>query len=254
MNTHNFLDKFATAKDKVIVALDGIASLDEFKATVNRLAPLVGWFKIGTEMMLQYGAPTLIAIIKEAGAKVFCDLKLNDIPATCEKTAAKFKGVDMINIHCSAGEEAMKAVLSAVGPETIVIGVTVLTSFNDAMCQDVFGSGVEYKVLQLAEQAAQSGLHGIVCSAQDLKSYQLFWEIIKITPGIQPTWMQSNDQKRVMTPGEAIKAGATALVIGRAILTPPQIPTSGNSEIAAKLIISEILEAMNDMEIPISIH
>lgn len=250
INKENSFNKFATAKDRVIVALDGIANLEEFKATVKQLAPIVGWFKIGTEMMFQYGAPPLIAIIKEAGAKVFCDLKLNDIPATCGKTASNFKNADMINIHCASGDEAMGFVLNAVGPETIVIGVTVLTSFDNEMCNDIFGSEVQYKVLQFAESAAQSGLDGIVCSAKDLenlKSYQLFGEIIKITPGIQPSWMQGNDQKRVMTPGEAIKAGATALVIGRAILAPPQIPASGNPEIAAKLILSEIESAMQDL-------
>ena len=244
--------KFNIPKDKVIVALDGIKSLEDFKALVALLSPIVGWFKIGTEAMLQYGAPILISIVKNAGARVFCDLKLHDIPATCRKTASNFRDADMINIHCSAGIEAMERTLEAVSPETLVIGVTVLTSFNEENCTNVYNSSIEAKVRSFTRKASFIGLDGIVCSPQDiesLKKFPWFENMLRITPGIQPQWMQANDPKRVMTPYEAIKAGATALVIGRAITAPPQDSlANGNPVIAARVILEEIQRALNEMQ------
>lgn len=252
MTKNAHLKQFTNPRDKVIVALDGITDLESFRSLVQLLAPIVGWFKIGTEAMLKFGAPTLIHTIKNAGGKVFADLKLNDIPATCKKTAANFTDADMINIHCSSGQEAMQEVLTTVGSNTAVIGVTVLTSLNNDDSLEIFNTGIKSKVRDFAYAAVNSELDGVVCSAQDLSDLndnEWFHEMLKITPGIQPAWFTtSNDQKRVMTPGEAIKAGATALVIGRAITNPPKDSVAGgNPEQAAQLIVEEIAAAMNEL-------
>ncbi|MDP2873970.1 MAG: orotidine-5'-phosphate decarboxylase [bacterium] len=212
-------------RDRLIVALD-VDSLEEAGPLVETLAVHVGGFKVGLQLLMAVGAPQAIEFVHKLGGRVFLDGKFNDIPNTvgaATKAVAKH-GVRMFTVHASAGMEAMKAAVANKG-QSLVIAVTVLTSLDDNESCRIFGVPSKMKVVQLAHDALEAGCDGIVCSPQELGYLQQHEELRRlrmITPGIRPAWAATGDQKRVMTPAEAIKAGATALVIGRPITQPPK--------------------------------
>jgi orotidine-5'-phosphate decarboxylase len=149
-------------------------------------------------------------------------------------------GVKYFNVHASAGVEAIKAAAEEKGTAKLLV-VTVLTSLDDAASQGIFGKTARDKVLDFAKEALDSGADGLICSSQELEllgPIPEFKNLLKVTPGIRPTWAQSDDQKRTMTPKEAIQAGATHLVIGRPISNPPR--GLGSPIDAAKAILEEI--------------
>jgi orotidine-5'-phosphate decarboxylase len=232
-------------KDRIIVALD-VDSLDKARFLVEHLAPHVGCFKVGLELLTAVGAPQAVEFIHSLGGRVFLDGKFNDIPNTvagAAKAAAKL-GVKMLNVHASAGIEAMRAAVDNKG-QSLVLAVTVLTSLGEDDVCHIFGSPIEDKVLQLARDAMIAGCDGIICSPQELKFLGEQRELdglLKVTPGVRPLWAAAGDQKRIMTPGEAIKAGATALVIGRPITKPP--PEIGSPADAAQKIVEEIASVL----------
>lgn len=232
-------------KDRIIVALD-VDSLDKAKSLVESLAPYVGCFKVGLELLMSVGSSKVVGWFMDngfgGGQKIFLDGKFNDIPNTvggAAKAVARLN-VKMFNVHASAGIEAMMAAVSYKG-QSLVLAVTVLTSFEENNAHLIFGGPSKAKVLQLARDAKIAGCDGIICSPQELELLGRQRELdglLKITPGVRPEWAVVGNQKRVMTPAEAIKAGATALVIGRPITKPPaEIGTPAD---AAKKIAEEI--------------
>lgn len=236
------------AKDRIIVALD-VDNLTEAGKLVRALAPYVGGFKVGLELITAVGGPKVTKLIHSLGGKIFYDGKFDDIPNTVGKSskAVADLGVWMFNVHASAGIEAMRAAVENKG-NSLVLAVTVLTSLNESDTHLIFGGPSEAKVLQLARDAKIAGCDGIICSAKELKllgGYKELDSLMKITPGIRPEWAATGDQKRVMTPSEAIKAGATMLVAGRPVVNPPK--SIGTSVNAAKEITKEIKEAAFSM-------
>lgn len=229
------------AKDRIIVALD-VGSLNEAKTLVEDLIPYVGCFKIGLELITSVGGPTVVEWIHTMGGSVFYDGKFDDIPNTvggAAKAVAKLN-VKMFNVHASAGIEAMMAAVAEKG-RSLVLAVTVLTSLEENNAHLIFGGPSKAKVLQFARDAKIAGCDGVICSPQELEllgKQEELGSLLKVTPGVRPEWASAGDQKRVMTPREAIKAGATSLVIGRPITQPPI--GMGAPADAAKAIAEEI--------------
>ncbi len=228
-------------KDRIIVALD-VSSLDKAKSLVEALAPHVGCFKVGLELLTAVGAPQVVEFVHSLGGQVFYDGKFDDIPNTIGGATKVVAGlnVKMFNVHASAGIEAMMSAVANKG-QSLVLAVTVLTSLEENNAHLIFGNPSKAKVLQLARDAKLAGCDGIICSPQELEllgKQKELGSLMKITPGVRPEWASAGDQKRIMTPAEAIKAGATALVIGRPITKPPT--EIGTPEDAAKKIAEEI--------------
>ncbi len=235
------------AKDRIILALD-VSSLAEVRKLVEELAPYVGCFKVGLQLIIAIGAPTAVALIHSLGGKVLLDGKFCDIPNTVGQAsaAAARLGVAMLTVHASSGREAMRAAVENSG-EALVLAVTVLTSLDDTETQRIFGASSKEKVLQLVHDARTAGVDGIICSPQELRTLReqpKLAGLLMVTPGVRPIWAATGDQERIMTPGDAIRAGADFLVIGRPIRTPP--PEVGSPVEAAKLIAEEIAEALEE--------
>ncbi|PSW07336.1 orotidine-5'-phosphate decarboxylase [Photobacterium lipolyticum] len=227
---------------KVIVALD-YPNQDEALAFVDRIAPGSCRLKVGKEMFTLYG-PDFVRKLHERGHSVFLDLKFHDIPNTCSRAvaAAAELGVWMVNVHASGGERMMTAsreILEPYGKDRpLLIAVTVLTSME---ASDLTGIGIsrqpQEQVLSLARLTKNSGLDGVVCSAQEasMLKAELGKEFKLVTPGIRPAGSAAGDQRRVMTPVEAIKAGSDYLVIGRPI-TQAADPAAVLAEINKSLV------------------
>ncbi|MCF8778226.1 orotidine-5'-phosphate decarboxylase [Vibrio sp. IRLE0018] len=209
---------------KVIVALDYDKQVDAL-AFVDKIDPASCRLKVGKEMFTLFG-PDFVRELHKRGFSVFLDLKFHDIPNTCSKAvrAAAELGVWMVNVHASGGERMMAAsreILEPYGKDRpLLIGVTVLTSMEQ---NDLAGIGLniapQEQVLRLAHLTKNSGLDGVVCSAQEaslLKS-ELGKDFKLVTPGIRPIGTEQGDQRRIMTPVNAIVSGADYLVIGRPI-------------------------------------
>ena len=216
------------AREKICLPLDNLNSLKEIKDRVKELSPYVGLFKIGKETFTKFG-PEAVKIVHAHGSKVFLDLKYHDIPNTVKgaaKAAAEL-GVYMFNVHASGGLEMMKAALQGIKQskkfkKPKVIAVTMLTSLDNKIMntQLKIPGKIEKQVLHLAKLSKEAMLDGIVCSANDLKTIKnkLPKKFMFVTPGIKgPGTGAGKDQKRVSSPGNAIKNGASILVIGRAI-------------------------------------
>ena len=208
---------------KVIVALDYADAQSALKL-VNQLNPDLCKLKIGKELFTAAG-PQLVEQLVAKNFKVFLDLKFHDIPNTVKKAceAAANLGVWMLNVHASGGSTMMQAALEGVNKsrhQPYLIAVTVLTSMNQADLNEI---GIEYsvenQVLRLAKLTQQAGLHGVVCSAQEatLLKQHLKNDFLLVTPGIRPATASLDDQSRVLTPAQAIKMGASYLVVGRPI-------------------------------------
>jgi len=246
-------EKLAQAKEKIIVALD-VPTADEALALVDMLKDHVGYFKVGLEFLTSAGID-IVRKIKEIGGKVFYDGKFHDIPNTTAGAcrAAVRLNVDMFTIHTTGGLEMMKWAADATRTEAqklgvkapLILGVTVLTSINQNTLKNELSVSTKMQehVLNLARLARQAGFGGIVSSPQEIEILKKNLPDIKIvTPGIRPRWSASQDQKRVMTPADAISKGAYALVIGRAITKPPA--EIGDPVTATNMITSEIAAAL----------
>ena len=228
-----------SAKEKIIVALDAPNTAAALRL-VDSLGDSVSWIKIGLQLFTAEG-PSVVREIKARGFKVFLDLKFHDIPNTAREAvhSAVALGVDMTTIHLSGGRTMVReAVGAAEGSSLLVMGVTVLTSFNEA---ELRGIGVErtpeHQVGELVALGVENGLRGVVCSPHEIISLRRrFGETLTIvTPGVRPAGSAADDQQRVMTPADAIKAGASHLVIGRPI-------TGASSPREAALAIGASLE------------
>lgn len=209
---------------KVIVALDYDNQADAL-AFVDKIDPASCRLKVGKEMFTLFG-PEFVRELHKRGFSVFLDLKFHDIPNTCSKAvrAAAELGVWMVNVHASGGERMMAASREILEPygndRPLLIGVTVLTSMEQP---DLAGIGLDVapqqQVMRLATLTKNSGLDGVVCSAQEaaMLKQSLGQEFKLVTPGIRPAGSDVGDQRRIMTPYEAIQAGSDYLVIGRPI-------------------------------------
>ncbi|MFG0772972.1 orotidine-5'-phosphate decarboxylase [Vibrio plantisponsor] len=226
---------------KVIVALDYDNQADAL-AFVSRIDPTSCRLKVGKEMFTLFG-PDFVRELHKRGFSVFLDLKFHDIPNTCSKAvkAAAELGVWMVNVHASGGERMMAAsreILEPYGKDRpLLIGVTVLTSMEQS---DLAGIGLDVKpqeqVMRLATLTKNAGLDGVVCSAQEsqMLKQSLGKEFKLVTPGIRPAGADVGDQRRIMTPYEAVQAGSDYLVIGRPI-TQAADPAAVLAEINASL-------------------
>jgi orotidine-5'-phosphate decarboxylase len=208
------------AKDKIIVALD-VASAEEARELVRQLGSQVGWFKVGLQLFTS--GPAIIEEIKAGGAKVFLDLKFHDIPNTVRQAvrSACALGADMLTIHLCGGLEMCRAAVEGRADwSTLLLGVTVLTSQNDQTLAEVgIKANVAEQVLLLATLAKAAGIGGLVASSHEVRALrdQFGSHFTIVTPGARPAGTDPGDQRRVMTPSEALKAGSDHLVIGRAI-------------------------------------
>lgn len=208
---------------KIVVALD-YADAQSALALVSQLDPTICRLKVGKELFTAAG-PQLVESLIAKDFGVFLDLKFHDIPTTVAKAceAASRLGVWMLNVHASGGLEMMQAAKDGVarsGHQPLLIAVTVLTSMNQSMLSQIGVTGdLQEQVLRLATLTKISGLDGVVCSAQEapLLREKLGQEFCLVTPGIRPASASLDDQSRVVTPVEALRLGASYLVIGRPI-------------------------------------
>ncbi|MHB0983078.1 MAG: orotidine-5'-phosphate decarboxylase [Thiobacillus sp.] len=208
---------------KIIVALD-FSDADSARALVARLDPALCRLKVGKELFTAAG-PDLVRALVARGFEVFLDLKFHDIPNTVAAAcrAAAGLGVWMLNVHASGGRRMMAAAQAALADlpkPPLLIAVTVLTSMR---AEDLGEVGISAapadQVLRLARLAHACKLDGVVCSAQEaaMLRAELGAGFRLVTPGIRPAGAEAGDQRRVMTPAEALRAGATDLVIGRPV-------------------------------------
>lgn len=229
------------ARDRMIVALD-VADTLKAEALVKQLGDSVSFYKIGMELV--YGGGLDFARdLAASGKKVFLDLKLHDIPNTVKKAASQVSRLGMTYLTVHAFPQTMQAALEGTqGTGTKILGVTVMTSYDDAdLAKAGYAMGVKELVARRAQQAKEIGIGGLILSAEEVAAMRTLIgpSLDLVTPGIRPAGSAVGDQKRVMTPGEAIKAGATRLVIGRPITeaTDPKAAADAVArEIAAALV------------------
>jgi orotidine-5'-phosphate decarboxylase len=216
----------------IIAALD-VPDAEAALALAGQLAPLVGAFKIGSELFTSAG-PDIVRRVRATGAPVFLDLKFHDIPNTVARAvaAATRLGVQMLTIHTSGGAEMMRAAETAAWqtasqpgpPPPLLLGVTVLTSMNDrALAEIGCPADAGKQVERLALLAMAAGLRGLVCSPLEITALRRILppHVQLVTPGIRTATETADDQKRTLTPREALAAGANWLVIGRPICAAP---------------------------------
>jgi orotidine-5'-phosphate decarboxylase len=208
------------AADKIIVALD-VATKEPALELVKQLRGEISFFKIGLQLYTAEG-PDIVRAVLSTGAKVWLDLKLYDIPNTVARAveSASTLGVQMLTIHLSGGSEMIRAATAIRGNNMLLLGVTVLTSATEeTLCEIGITDKVEDQVLRLARLGVKAGINGLVASPHEIKTLrQEFADRIKIAvQGIRPNWAEPGDQKRFMTPRQAIEAGADYIGIGRPI-------------------------------------
>ena len=239
-----------SAKEKLIVALD-VESVREARRVFEELRGVAGMFKVGSQLFTSAG-PEFVRELVAAGASVFLDLKFHDIPntvAAASREAVRL-GVSLFNVHAAGGGGMMRAAADAVNEEAARLGiakprliaVTVLTSADAYTLEEtgVAAPSVEAQVERLARLAGESGLDGVVASPHEIATVRAAVarpDFIVVTPGVRPFASAHDDQKRVMTPSEAKRAGADYIVVGRVILNAPD-PAR-----AAHEIIEEMEEA-----------
>jgi orotidine-5'-phosphate decarboxylase len=240
-----------SSKNKLIVALD-VATAREALELFSALKDVAGMFKIGSQLFTAEG-PGIVREIVGAGGRVFLDLKFHDIPNTVAAAGVEAArlGVSIFDVHACGGSEMMRRTAEAVAETAesegiarpIIIGITVLTSADDStLAQTGFSSGTEEQVSRLARLAEAAGLDGVVASPQEVKLVMQSVErsdFVVVTPGVRPAGASQDDQRRVMTPAEAVRAGADYLVVGRAILKAPD-PARAAQEIVEEMRRVEI--------------
>ncbi|MBT0586349.1 orotidine-5'-phosphate decarboxylase [Alteromonas oceanisediminis] len=228
---------------KVIVALD-FDTRQQVDQLVEKLNPSECRLKVGKQLFTHEG-PALVKHLVASGFDVFLDLKFHDIPNTVAKAciAAADLGVWMVNVHASGGQKMMshtREALDAHGASKVkLIAVTVLTSMDQMQLDDVVGGiSIEQQVLKLAVLSKQSGLDGVVCSAQEAQMlrHQLPNDFQLVTPGIRPAGSSADDQTRIVTPEDAINYGVDYMVVGRPI-------TKANDPVSALRTINEQIAA-----------
>ncbi len=228
----------ADPRARVIVALD-VPTAEAALALVAQLSPHPGLFKIGLQLFIAAG-PAIVREVRARGGRVFLDLKLHDIPNTVGRAVASASslGAEMLTIHLSGGRAMIEAAVQAAPSEMLLLGVTVLTSSDTGSLREIgVASAVEEQVTRLAGLGVDAGLRGLVASAHELRALRAaHGDRVKIvTPGIRPAGTEAHDQKRAMTPAEALATGADYLVIGRPI-TAASDPRAALAQITANVV------------------
>jgi orotidine-5'-phosphate decarboxylase len=233
------------AQRRLIFALD-VDSFDEARSWVVRLQGQVGSFKVGKQLFTRCG-PDVVRMVRDSGGEVFLDLKYHDIPNTVAAAGleALRLGVWMFNVHALGGEEMMARLVAEVdkvcprgtGGRPLLIAVTILTSSTDSTLRAVgIDRPVTEMVPRLARLAQAAGMDGVVASPQEVGLIRQACgpDFAIVTPGVRPADASLDDQKRVMTPGEALRAGADYLVIGRPISAATD-PVAAAAKILAEM-------------------
>ena len=223
-------------RDRLIVALD-VPDLASAEAMVSRLGDSVTFYKVGMELAYS-GGLSFVRRLADAGKKVFLDLKLHDIPNTVEKATAQVAdlGATFLTVH--AFPQTRKAAVKGRGEGSLkILAVTVMTSYDDAdLVEAGYALGVRDLVERRARQAHAIGVDGLILSPEEVSAMRALLgpDITLITPGIRPSGSAAGDQKRIMTPANAIEAGADYLVIGR------PVTQADDPKASAEAIIAEI--------------
>lgn len=233
------------ADDRIITALD-VDSFDEMRMMVDCLGDSMSYYKVGMELFYREG-PVTVEYLKKQQKLVFLDLKLHDIPHTVAQGIAALTrlGVNLMTIHSTGGRAMMTAAVDSARETAAALGierprilaVTALTSFDDQGWQEIGGAlPISDHVIKLARLAQLAGVDGVVASPREAGLLRGICgkDFLIVTPGIRPAFAQANDQKRIMTPSEALQVGASKLVIGRPILR------ADDPAEAVQLILSEI--------------
>jgi orotidine-5'-phosphate decarboxylase len=213
---------------EIILALD-VESRSKARSILKATGEQLKWVKVGLQSYLRDG-PDLLSEIAGLGKRIFLDLKLHDIPNTMSKALESLSSlpINMLTVHATAGPDALTKCskeAKTMMPEVTLLAVTVLTSMDKGNLSAIgVGSPVEEQVIKLATLASESGIGGVVCSPLELEILRpaLPPETKLVTPGIRPSGSDHGDQKRIMTPSQAHRAGADYLVIGRPILAAPE--------------------------------
>lgn len=235
-----------TASDRLVLALD-VDNEQEALGIVSELKDSVGMFKVGHQLFTAYG-PDIVRKIIGKGGRVFLDLKYHDIPNTVAKasTEAVKLGVSVFNVHALGGLDMMKASAESAKeaavmhglPSPIVLAVTILTSMDEKNLRKELKitRSLQREVAHLARLAQRAGMHGVIASPQEIKMLRrtVRGQFVILTPGVRPDWANKDDQKRIMTPGEAVAAGADYIVVGRPVLN------AADRQTAVKNILEEI--------------
>ncbi len=237
------------AKQRLIFALD-VASLAEVKEYVALLKDEVGLFKVGKQLFL-HGGPQVVRSIQQKGGQVFLDLKFHDIPRTVANASmeAARLGVRMVNLHAAGGASMMRETVSAVTkmckaerlPRPTLLAVTVLTSLDKGDLKSIgVGATVENQVARLATLARDAGMDGVVASPLEIARLrsECGSKFVLVVPGVRSQGEAWDDQKRVLTPEEAIRAGASYLVIGK------PIREARDPRVAARQIVQEMARGL----------
>jgi orotidine-5'-phosphate decarboxylase len=236
-------------RERLVVALD-VETPERALALVEQLSGRVGMFKVGKQLFTAAG-PDVVRQIIARGEKVFLDLKFHDIPNTVAMAGVEAArlGVSVFNVHALGGSAMMRATVEAVAGAAeregrampLILGVTVLTSHDQASLAEIgIERSVEDQVVRLARLCESAELDGVVASPQEVGPVRGAVgdsNFVILTPGVRPAGAALDDQRRVMTPGEAVRAGATYLVIGRPITGAPDVAA------AAEKIAQEIEQA-----------
>jgi orotidine-5'-phosphate decarboxylase len=226
------------ARERLIVALD-LPSVAAAEAMILKLGSSVSFYKIGYQLAFAGGLPFAAGLIA-AGKQVFLDLKLHDIGNTVTSGVASVAQIGATFLTVHAYPQTMKAAMAGKrGSKLRILAVTALTSYDDADLYEAgYKIGVSALVLQRAGQARDLGIDGLICSAEEAAKLRVTVgpAMALVTPGIRPVGSASDDQKRIMTPGKAIAAGADYLVVGRPIVE------AGDPKAAADAIISDIAQ------------
>ena len=233
------------ADNRIIAALD-VHTLDDMKRLVYKLGDSVSFYKVGMELFYSAG-PDTVRWLKAEGKQVFLDLKIHDIPNTAAQAVRALTGLgaDLMTLHGSGGHAMLKAAAEAVADEAErlsvirpkLLAVTVLTSIDADEWQKLgHTNSISQSVLTMAGAAKAAGMDGTVSSPHEAAEIRRLNgpDFLIVTPGIRPSFAQSDDQKRVTTPKEAVQNGATHLVIGR------PITKAENPQMAVQCILEEI--------------
>ena len=238
-------------KSRLIFALD-IPSLDEAVSFVQKLDGSVGMFKVGLELFIKEGPAVLTAIKDHSDAEIFLDLKLHDISITVQRSIQSLHNypVRFLTVHCSGGETMLQAAVKGAGDSGLqILGVTVLTNLGPDDHREELGYRKDLTLKDLAVaragMAEKAGCAGVICSGLEVGVIRKKFKNLKtVVPGIRPNEsdLGGNDQKRVMTPRQAIQSGADYLVVGR------PIRDADDPKAAAQNIVQEISEALSSLK------
>ncbi len=240
--------------DRLVLALD-IDSDREALGIVDEVKGSVGLFKVGHQLFTAYG-PDIVRRIIGKGGRVFLDLKYHDIPNTVAKASAEAVklGASIFNVHALGGLDMMKAAAESARetadklgvPAPVALAVTILTSMDEKNLRKELKimRSLQREVSHLARLAHRAGLHGVVASPQEIKMLRraVRGGFVILTPGVRPTWAGKDDQKRTMTPAEAVAAGADYIVIGRPVLK------AADRQEAVRKIVEEIEAGVSDAD------